>query len=81
MQIGERIQNLKQAFNIRHGIEPKSFRANPRTLGIPPQKVGANEGRSVALEEMMHAYWKHFGWDEKTGKPSKAILKRWGIKP
>jgi aldehyde:ferredoxin oxidoreductase len=81
LRIGERIQNLKQAFNIRHGIEPKSFQANPRTLGRPPQESGANAGRSIAIEAMMRAYWKHFGWDEKTGKPGKALLKRWGITP
>ena len=81
LAIGERIQNLKQAFNIRQGIEPKSFQANPRTLGRPPQVKGANAGRRVAIEDMMRAYWRHFGWDTETGKPSKAILERWGIKP
>jgi len=81
MNVGERIQNLKQAFNIRHGIEPKSFQANPRTLGRPPQESGANAGRSIAIEAMMRAYWQHFGWDPRTGKPEHATLKRWGIKP
>jgi len=80
MDIGERIQTLKQAFNIKHGVEPKSFKANPRTLGRPPQTAGANEGRSVAVESMMRAYWQHFGWDPETGRPGEAILRRWGIK-
>jgi aldehyde:ferredoxin oxidoreductase len=79
MEIGERIQTLKQAFNIKHGVEPKSFKANPRTLGIPPQSTGANAGRSVAIESMMRAYWQRFGWDPETGQPGEAILKRWGI--
>jgi aldehyde:ferredoxin oxidoreductase len=81
MAIGERIQNLKQAFNIRHGIEPRSFRATPRTLGRPPQVEGANAGRTVAIEDMMRAYWRQWGWDPQTGKPGEALLKRWGIKP
>ena len=80
MAIGERIQTLKQAFNIRHGVEPKSFKANSRTLGIPPQTRGANAGRSVAVESMMRAYWQQFGWDPATGRPGEAVLKRWGIK-
>jgi aldehyde:ferredoxin oxidoreductase len=80
MDIGERIQTLKQAFNIKHGVEPKSFKANPRTLGRPPQTTGANAGRSVAVESMMRAYWQHFGWDPETGHPGEAILNRWGIK-
>lgn len=81
MTIGERIQNLKQAFNLRHGIEPKSFRANPRALGRPPQEKGANAGRTIAVEDLMRAYWKQFGWDTETGKPGDALLKRWDIKP
>lgn len=80
MDIGERIQTLKQAFNIKHGVEPKSFKANPRTLGRPPQATGANAGRSVAVESMMRAYWQRFGWDPETGHPGEAILNRWGIK-
>jgi len=80
MDCGERIQTLKQAFNIKHGVEPKSFKANPRTLGRPPQTAGANAGRSVAVESMMRAYWQRFGWDPETGQPGEAILKRWGIK-
>jgi aldehyde:ferredoxin oxidoreductase len=79
MDIGERVQNLKQAFNVKHGIEPKSNKANPRTFGRPPQSIGANAGRSVAVEAMMRAYWQHFGWDPETGKPGAAILNRWGI--
>ena len=76
MAIGERIQTLKQAFNVKHGIEPKSFKANPRTHGMPPLKKGANAGRSVAIDAMMRAYWRQFGWDLETGKPDRALLKR-----
>lgn len=79
MAVGERIQNLKQAFNIKHGVKPKAFQANPRTFGRPPQAAGANAGRSVAIEDLMRAYWRHFGWDPDTGKPGKAVLNRWGI--
>ncbi|MGD9330123.1 MAG: aldehyde ferredoxin oxidoreductase family protein [Desulfobacterales bacterium] len=79
MAMGERIQTLKQAFNIKHGIAPKSFKANPRTLGIPPPKAGANAGRSVDIDALMRAYWRQFGWDPETGRPGKAILARWGI--
>lgn len=79
MVIGERIQTLKQAFNVKHGIEPKSFKANPRTLGHPPLATGANAGRSVAIDALMRAYWRHVGWDPDTGKPGEALLNRLGI--
>ena len=79
MAVGERVQTLKQAFNIRHGVAPKSFKANPRTHGIPPLEKGANAGRSVAIDAMMRAYWRQFGWDPETGEPDRAQLKRWGL--
>jgi aldehyde:ferredoxin oxidoreductase len=79
MDMGARVQTLKQAFNIKHGIEPKSNIANPRTFGRPPQTSGANAGRSVAVEALMKAYWQHFGWDPESGKPGQAVLKRWGL--
>ena len=74
MAIGARIQTLKQAFNIRHGIDPKMSRPNPRALGEPPLTDGANRGRRVDLGRMMSDYWQHFKWNRETGQPSDAML-------
>ncbi|HHO76181.1 MAG TPA: aldehyde ferredoxin oxidoreductase [Deltaproteobacteria bacterium] len=79
MEIGERIQTIKQAFNIRHGIDPWANKLSPRALGIPPQAIGANKGRTVNIDKMMKDYWEQFGWDTDTGKPSDETLKRLGI--
>ena len=79
MDIGERIQTLKQAFNIKHGIEPKNNKANERALGIPPLLEGANKGRKVEIDKLMRDYWVQFGWDQETGKPTEATLQRLGI--
>jgi len=68
MAIGKRIQTYKQAFNIKHGIDPKSTRPNPRVLGQPPMAEGANRRRTVDIDQMMETYWKLFGWDSD-GKP------------
>ncbi len=76
MTIGERIQTLKQAFNIRHGIEPRDNFISDRALGMPPQREGANKGRSVDLEKIAPRYWRQFGWDTTTGKPTGETLKR-----
>jgi len=70
LQTGARIQTLKQLFNLRHGIDPRSFRVNDRVLGRPPQKEGANRDRTVDVEKMMAAYWARFGWNPKTGAPN-----------
>jgi len=80
MNIGERIQTLKQLFNIRQGIQPKSFIASGRALGTPPQQEGANKGRSVNMEKMASDYWRQLGWDEATGAPTQERVIKMGIK-
>ncbi len=79
MEIGERIQTIKQAFNVKHGIEPMNNKLHDRAVGRPPQTRGANKGRTVNIEKMMSDYWKQFGWDPSTGKPTPQTLSRLGI--
>jgi aldehyde:ferredoxin oxidoreductase len=78
--IGERIQTLKQAFNVKQHIEPGSLVLSPRASGIPPLTAGANKGRSVDIENLARKYWEQFGWDE-TGKPTKETMERLEIIP
>ncbi len=80
MLIGERIQTLKQAFNVKHGIEPKDNFMSSRALGKTPQKEGANKGRSVDIEKLAPGYWDQFGWDKNTGKPKEETLHKLDIK-
>ncbi len=80
MLIGERIQTLKQAFNVKHGIEPKDNFMSSRALGKVPQKEGANKGRSVDIEKLAPDYWDQFGWDKNTGKPKEETLRKLDIK-
>jgi aldehyde:ferredoxin oxidoreductase len=79
MEIGEHIQTIKQAFNIKHGVDPKEKFLHKRALGNPPQQEGANKGRTVLIEKMAGDYWEQFGWDRETGKPTKESLSRLGI--
>jgi len=79
MEIGERVQTLKQGFNIRHGIEPVDFKISGRAVGTPPLSGGANKGRTVDIDAMMKGYWKQFGWDAETGRPGAECMKRLGI--
>jgi aldehyde:ferredoxin oxidoreductase len=80
MTIGERIQTIKQAFNVKHGIEPKNNFISSRAQGKPLQKEGANKGRLVDVEKLAADYWEQFGWDRATGKPKEETLKKLGIK-
>lgn len=74
MEIGRRIQTLRQMFTIKHGVDPMSYKMSPRMAGEPPLREGPNKGRTVPIKEMMHLHWKNFGWDEQSGVPTEAIL-------
>ena len=80
MEIGERIQTLKQLFNFKHGVDPRSFKVSDRVLGRHPQLEGANRGRTMDIEKMIGDYWRQFGWDAETGKPTEARVAILGIK-
>ena len=44
LEIGARIQTLKQQFNIKQGIKPTDIKVTDRALGRPPLTAGANRG-------------------------------------
>jgi aldehyde:ferredoxin oxidoreductase len=73
-EIGRRIQTLRQMFNIKQGIDPKSLAAHPRSSGQPPLVDGVLQGRSFDLAEMIQDYWKMMGWDPETGIPNEETL-------
>lgn len=68
MEIGRRVESLRQAFNAKHGAD-LLHKMNDRILGRPPLLSGANIGRSVPLDQLVPLYWAAMGWDEKTGLP------------
>jgi aldehyde:ferredoxin oxidoreductase len=76
MEIGRRIQTLRQLFNIKQGVDPMSFKMSPRMAGDPPLQAGPNKGKTVPIEEMMHMHWKAFGWDERTGAPLPEVIRQ-----
>ena len=78
LEIGARIQTLKQAFNIRQGVDPRSIKVPDRMLGRPALAQGANKGRSTDLETMRSDYWRQFGWDPETGRPGDAAVRPLG---
>ena len=79
MEIGKRVQTLRQLFNIGQGIDPARIEISKRALGQPPQKRGANKGRKVALRALRRLYWKEMGWDPDTGIPGDRTCKRLGL--
>jgi aldehyde:ferredoxin oxidoreductase len=79
MEMGKRIQTLRQLFNIKHGVDPRSFKLPKRMQGIPPLTNGPLKGKTVPVEEMVKYHWEVFGWNRETGIPLDSTLDSLGI--
>ncbi len=80
MQVGERIQTMRQLFNVKHGINPTDFKLPKRVLGFPPLRAGALKGVQLPnTDEQKSLHWKAFGWDPATGAPLPETLDKLGI--
>jgi len=77
--IGERIANLRHAFNLREGHNPLRWKSHPRTIGIPPLAEGPNKGVMVDEKTMLRDYCQAMEWDTVTAKPSPDRLKEIGL--
>jgi aldehyde:ferredoxin oxidoreductase len=79
IKTGERIANIRQAFNIREGINPLHFKIPNRVLGKPPQDVGPLAGITIDKDTLVKEYLAEMDWDLETSKPSKKKLKELGL--
>jgi aldehyde:ferredoxin oxidoreductase len=79
VKAGKRIQNMRQAINIREGLNPLKFEVPKRLLGQPPQEEGPVAGVTVDEDTMVKEYLTAMGWDSKTAKPSKKSLQELGL--
>ena len=80
MEIGERIQCLRQLFNIKQGFDPAAVKLPDRMQGITPLPSGPLKGVTLRNKEQVAAHWRAFGWDEKTGVPLPETVERLGIR-
>ena len=74
---GERIWNLERAFNLEAGVGPEQDKL-PRRLLEEPIPDGPSKGNVHRLSELLPAYYKERGWDEK-GIPTETKLAELGI--
>jgi len=79
LKAGERIANMRHAFNLREGLNPLQFNVPDRMLGRPPQKEGPMAGVTVDEDTMVKEYLAAMDWDAKTTKPSKKKLEELGL--
>jgi aldehyde:ferredoxin oxidoreductase len=78
-EIGERIANVRHAFNIREGVNPREWKMPGRAIGQPPIGKGPLGQSTVDLEANEVAYLKAFDWDPTTMKPSASKLESLGL--
>jgi len=74
---GERIQTLRQLFNIREGINPKEFCLPQRVS--QPATTGPFRGAPIDFDLLRKQYYEAIGWDPETGYPIKSRLEELGL--
>jgi len=79
MTIGERIANMRQAFNVREGHKPGDFQLPNRIKGIPSLKEGPLANVTIDVDSLAREYLQVMDWDPDTGKPSRAKLMELGL--
>jgi aldehyde:ferredoxin oxidoreductase len=79
LQIGERIANIRMAFNIREGLNPLEIYTPDRILGVPPKNKGPNAGVTINKEDAFSEFLEAMDWDPKTAKPSADKLRELGL--
>jgi aldehyde:ferredoxin oxidoreductase len=76
---GERISNIRQAFNIREGINFLEFKLPSRAYGVPPQKTGPTADITVDIQGMLKEYLSAMDWGLEKPVPSQAKLESLGL--
>ncbi|MCH7812333.1 MAG: aldehyde ferredoxin oxidoreductase family protein [Chloroflexi bacterium] len=80
LKAGERIANLRMAFNIREGDIVTKRRIPDRLIGKQPLEAGPHEGVTLDTEALEKDFLQACDWDLETAKPSKAKLEELGLK-
>jgi aldehyde:ferredoxin oxidoreductase len=77
MTVGERVWNLKRAYNNRLGIS----RANDKLpkLLMQPLPNGGQEGHVPDMGVLMGEYYAARGWDPESGRPTPEKLRALGL--
>ena len=81
LRAGERIQNLRAAFNRREGIKPADFAPHPRMLGEGDGLLTAGPLKHVRvpLPMLKDDYFASMHWDRETGHVSAARAEELGM--
>jgi aldehyde:ferredoxin oxidoreductase len=75
-KVGERINNLARAFNVREGFK-RADDTLPERLMTEPLQSGASKGQMISKEDlnrMLDEYYTVRAWDLNTGVPTRKKL-------
>lgn len=76
LAVGERINNLARAFNVREGFT-RADDTLPERLMNDPIPGGVSKGHFISREDlklMLDDYYAARGWDKETGAPTRKTL-------
>jgi aldehyde:ferredoxin oxidoreductase len=79
LKTGERILNLRKAFNLREGIVAGEDRIHHRAVGATPMTQGPLKGKQVDLEMLMDEFYRTAGWTVDAGGPTPEKMKELGL--
>ena len=79
IKAGDRIANLRHAFNLREGLNPLKLKFPDRALGKPAQTAGPVAGVTVDEDTLSKEYMAAIDWEPGTTKPSKKSLLALGL--
>ena len=79
LKIGERIANIRYAFNLREDENPLTWKVPGQLLGQPPLRGGNTKGITVDLKTQLQDFFEAMGWDATTGVPRAQTLVELGL--
>jgi aldehyde:ferredoxin oxidoreductase len=78
--MGERIQQLRNGFNIRQGLNAiRDCRPHGRLWGETPMANGPAKNITIDIHTMAREFYEAFGWNTADGRPSPERLLKLGM--
>jgi aldehyde:ferredoxin oxidoreductase len=80
LEVGARIQALRQAFNVKHGIRMMiDFKLPRRMIGQPALDAGPLKGVSLDEKRLLGDFLTGMGWDPESAIPTRDTLVNLGL--
>jgi len=79
-RIGERIANMRQAFNVREGFNSLEHPIHARTVGLPPLREGATKGITRDMHTLLQDFLRAMESELVSGRPTANKLIELGLK-